>query len=191
MEVSRCTCIVLPSQTRRVITLAICDCVYEVTKKRPKRTSTITTASRMLGPALASALSLQAAAFAPVGSGPALRRVEMHGARIAMDLQINQRLKSAALGAALAASLSASAANAADPWPYSTLLGKVQSDEVAKVRAPPHAPRASRPIGRKPWGGIRHRRQFSPPMCIHSVPAPSPCPAITHFRGPRPLSHLT
>jgi len=87
----------------------------------------------MLGPALASALSLQAAAFAPVGSGPALRRVEMHGARIAMDLQINQRLKSAALGAALAASLSVSAANAADPWPYSTLLGKVQSDEVAKV----------------------------------------------------------
>jgi len=51
----------------------------------------------------------------------------------AMQLSPEQRVQSAALGAALAASLSISAASAADPWPYSTLVGKVQSDEVAKV----------------------------------------------------------
>jgi len=45
---------------------------------------------------------------------------------------LEQRLQSAALGAALAVSISASA-SAADPWPYSTLLSKVGADEVAKV----------------------------------------------------------
>merc|ERR1719420_387225 len=48
-------------------------------------------------------------------------------------LNLQQRMQNAVLGAALAASLSVGAAFAADPWPYSTLLSKVQGDEVAKV----------------------------------------------------------
>merc|ERR1719353_2235145 len=49
------------------------------------------------------------------------------------ELNLQQRVQSAALGAALAATLSAGPAFAADPWPYSTLISKVQGDEVAKV----------------------------------------------------------
>merc|ERR1719163_2207520 len=49
------------------------------------------------------------------------------------ELNLNQRVQSAALGAALAATIGANAASAADPWPYSTLLSKVQNDGVAKV----------------------------------------------------------
>merc|ERR1719399_1678 len=48
-------------------------------------------------------------------------------------LNLQQRVQSAALGAALAATVSVNAASAADPWPYSTLLSKVQNDGVAKV----------------------------------------------------------
>merc|ERR1719311_641874 len=47
-------------------------------------------------------------------------------------LSVND-VKSAAIGAALATTLAAGPASAADPWPYSTLLSKVQTDEVAKV----------------------------------------------------------
>merc|ERR1719198_2183398 len=47
--------------------------------------------------------------------------------------QMPRSVVSAAAAAALAASLSVSAASAADPWPYSTLLSKVQADDVAKV----------------------------------------------------------
>jgi len=45
---------------------------------------------------------------------------------------LEQRLQSAAIGAALAVSISASA-SAAEPWPYSTLLSKINEDSVAKV----------------------------------------------------------
>merc|ERR1719440_1986993 len=44
-----------------------------------------------------------------------------------------QDVRTAAVGAALAATIAAGPASAADPWPYSTLLSKVQADEVAKV----------------------------------------------------------
>merc|ERR1719311_1727789 len=47
-------------------------------------------------------------------------------------LSVND-VKSAAIGAALATTLAAGPASAADPWPYSTLLSKVQTDQVAKV----------------------------------------------------------
>jgi len=83
--------------------------------------------------ALSSALAIQSAAYAPVVSGPTLRRVAPRATLPAMELPMQQRIQTAALGAALAASLSISAASAADPWPYSTLLSKVQGDEVAKV----------------------------------------------------------
>uniref|UniRef100_A0A7S0IUG4 AAA+ ATPase domain-containing protein n=1 Tax=Calcidiscus leptoporus TaxID=127549 RepID=A0A7S0IUG4_9EUKA len=50
-------------------------------------------------------------------------------------LQMNANMQKNALAAALAASISLSslAANAAEPWAYSTLLEKVNADEVAKV----------------------------------------------------------
>merc|ERR1719487_3072096 len=48
-------------------------------------------------------------------------------------LNLQHRLQTAAVGAALAASVAVAPALAADPWPYSTLLGKVNADEVAKV----------------------------------------------------------
>merc|ERR1719487_616865 len=48
-------------------------------------------------------------------------------------LNMQQRVQSAALGAALAATLAVGPASAADPWPYSTLISKVQGDQVAKV----------------------------------------------------------
>merc|ERR1719487_1760609 len=48
-------------------------------------------------------------------------------------LNMQQRVQSAALGAALAATLAVGPASAADPWPYSTLISKVQGDDVAKV----------------------------------------------------------
>jgi cell division protease FtsH len=44
-----------------------------------------------------------------------------------------ERVQSAAAAAALALSISTSSASAADPWPYSTLLDKVKTDQVAKV----------------------------------------------------------
>jgi len=48
-------------------------------------------------------------------------------------LNLQRRVQNAALGAALAASVAVNSASAADPWPYSTLLSKVQTDQVAKV----------------------------------------------------------
>merc|ERR1719420_59127 len=48
-------------------------------------------------------------------------------------LNLQQRMQNAALGAALATTLAVNSASAADPWPYSTLLSKVQNDGVAKV----------------------------------------------------------
>ena len=65
-------------------------------------------------------------------AGPALR----HRARANEPAMLSvQNVKSAAIGAALAATLAVGPASAADPWPYSTLLSKVNADEVAKVRA--------------------------------------------------------
>ena len=86
---------------------------------------------------LTSGLAIQAAAYTPLAAnGPTLRRTASRAALPAMELSVPQRLQSAAIGAALAASISVSAASAADPWPYSTLLSKVQGDEVAKVVHP-------------------------------------------------------
>eukprot|EP00966_Prymnesium_polylepis_P090953 2105948-Prymnesium_polylepis.1 len=54
-----------------------------------------------------------------------------------MQPQLPRAAASAAAAAALAATIAASPALAADPWPYSTLISKVQADDVAKVcRAP-------------------------------------------------------
>merc|ERR1719487_234685 len=47
--------------------------------------------------------------------------------------QLPRAAASAFVGAAFAASIAASPAVAADPWPYSTLISKVQADDVAKV----------------------------------------------------------
>ena len=73
-----------------------------------------------------------ALAFAP-GSvlAPTVSSVRRSGPPV---LNLQRRVESAALGAALAATLSVNAATAADPWPYSTLISKVQADDVAKVR---------------------------------------------------------
>ena len=62
-----------------------------------------------------------------------------------MQPQMPRAAASAAAAAALAATIAASPALAADPWPYSTLISKVQADDVAKVprttaQAPPPAP---------------------------------------------------
>ena len=92
-------------------------------------------------------LSGSAAAYAPSGALAPSVRMAPHRAG-APQLNLNQRIQSAALGAALAASLSVGPASAADPWPYSTLVSKVQADEVAKVCIPPPLPnlgRARRP----------------------------------------------
>merc|ERR1719238_1927475 len=51
----------------------------------------------------------------------------------APELNLQHRVQSAAIGAAFAASVAVGPAFAADPWPYSTLLSKVQADQVAKV----------------------------------------------------------
>merc|ERR1719446_1995163 len=48
-------------------------------------------------------------------------------------MNMQQRVQSAVLGAALATSLTVGPVSAADPWPYSTLIGKVTADEVAQV----------------------------------------------------------
>merc|ERR1719453_116613 len=48
-------------------------------------------------------------------------------------MNMQQRVQSAVLGAALATSLAVGPASAADPWPYSTLISKVQADDVSKV----------------------------------------------------------
>merc|ERR1719198_303349 len=47
--------------------------------------------------------------------------------------QMPRSVVSAAAAAAIAGAALTSPASAADPWPYSTLLSKVQNDEVAKV----------------------------------------------------------
>ena len=81
------------------------------------------------------ALALQG--YAPASSiAPTLRPAVSRAGTPALNL--GQRAQTAAIAGALAASLavrSPGAALAADPWPYSTLLGKVSADEVAKVRA--------------------------------------------------------
>merc|ERR1719238_1865185 len=51
----------------------------------------------------------------------------------APELNLQHRVQSAAIGAAFAASVAVGPVSAADPWPYSTLIQKVQGDEVAKV----------------------------------------------------------
>merc|ERR1719426_694159 len=68
-----------------------------------------------------------------MASTPAILRGGVLGRSPAPVLNLEQRLQNAALGAALATTVAAHSASAADPWPYSTLLSKVQGDEVAKV----------------------------------------------------------
>ena len=81
--------------------------------------------------AATAALALNAG-YAPMNSAPALS--SMRSARVTMAAFPSlQDARSAAVGAGLAAMLAAGPALAADPWPYSTLLGKVSADEVAKV----------------------------------------------------------
>merc|ERR1719199_2317428 len=78
------------------------------------------------------ALALQANSLAP----PAVMTLHAAARRSNTPvLSLQNKMQSAALGAGLAASLAfgAGPANAADPWPYSTLLSKVQADSVAKV----------------------------------------------------------
>ena len=113
---------------------------------------------------LAAASYTMHAAYAPTlqSSTPVIMRSTV-GRSPAPVLNLQQRFQSAALGAALAASVAVNSASAADPWPYSTLLSKVQTDQVAKVRAPsataagapspcaavqPCAPRAAQLISR-------------------------------------------
>merc|ERR1719456_414009 len=78
------------------------------------------------------ALALQG--YAPSSSlAPAAPTLRAQRATSPVMLNMQQRVQTAAAGAALAASVAVGPAFAADPWPYSTLIGKVQSDEVAKV----------------------------------------------------------
>merc|ERR1719247_1565484 len=74
------------------------------------------------------ALALQSTGYAPQAAV-----VHRAPARSSTPVLSLQRVQNAAIGAALAATLSAAPAFAADPWPYSTLIQKVGSDEVAKV----------------------------------------------------------
>merc|ERR1719311_923714 len=82
---------------------------------------------------LAASASLHAAYTPAVHVATPLGVRGIAGRSPAPVLNLQQRVQSAALGAALAASISVNAASAADPWPYSTLISKVQTDEVAKV----------------------------------------------------------
>merc|ERR1719426_750251 len=68
-----------------------------------------------------------------MASTPAILRGGVLGRSPAPVLNLEQRLQNAALGAALATTIAVNSASAADPWPYSTLLSKVQGDAVAKV----------------------------------------------------------
>merc|ERR1719460_511825 len=74
-------------------------------------------------------------ALALQGYAPAVQQPVMaHRVRAASPAMLSlQDVRSAAVGAALAATIAAGPASAADPWPYSTLLSKVQADDVAKV----------------------------------------------------------
>lgn len=73
------------------------------------------------------------AGYVPMNAAPVLSGPRAVRATAPAMLSL-QDVRSAAVGAALAATLAAGSASAADPWPYSTLLGKVSADEVAKVR---------------------------------------------------------
>jgi len=84
------------------------------------------------------ALSFLAGSSGFTAAGPAIlapRPQVQFASRSFVEVEMSaaRRTQSLALGAALAATISVNAANAADPWPYSTLLSKVQGDEVAKV----------------------------------------------------------
>jgi len=65
-------------------------------------------------------------------SAPLLRTSRCTQVQCAMP-RMPERAQSAALAAALAATVASAPALAADPWPYSTLISKVQADDVAKV----------------------------------------------------------
>ena len=72
-------------------------------------------------------------AFTPNGAlTPSFSSVRRSGPPV---LNLQQRAQTGALAAALAATISVNAASAADPWPYSTLISKVQNDDVAKFSA--------------------------------------------------------
>merc|ERR1719311_198360 len=82
---------------------------------------------------LAASASLHAAYTPAVHVATPLGVRGIAGRSPAPVLSMQQRVQNAALGAALATTLAVNAASAADPWPYSTLLSKVQTDQVAKV----------------------------------------------------------
>merc|ERR1719311_613983 len=82
---------------------------------------------------LAASASLHAAYTPAVHVATPLGVRGIAGRSPAPVLSMQQRVQNAALGAALATTLAVNSASAADPWPYSTLLSKVQADAVSKV----------------------------------------------------------
>lgn len=79
-----------------------------------------------LVPALALSYSLHTAA-------PPVAGLRCAAPTCQIQPQLPRAAASAAAAAAIAAAVGASPALAADPWPYSTLISKVQADDVAKV----------------------------------------------------------
>ena len=104
--------------------------------------------STMVAAIAMGALALQG--YAPSSSlAPAAPTLRAQRATSPVMLNMQQRVQSAAIGAAFAASVAVGPAFAADPWPYSTLLSKVQADQVAKVRPPSARPNSFWPATRQ------------------------------------------
>ena len=104
--------------------------------------------STMVAAIAMGALALQG--YAPSSSlAPAAPALRAQRATSPVMLNMQQRVQSAAIGAAFAASVAVGPAFAADPWPYSTLLSKVQADQVAKVRPPSARPNSFWPATRQ------------------------------------------
>ena len=128
--------------------------------ERSSRATPFATLETMAAAIAFGALALQG--YAPAAyTAPTLRTAHTRAA--IPELSLTRRVQSAAFGAALAASLSLNPANAADPWPYSTLLSKVNADEVAKVRPRPRTPSPPR------WGGGRRRFPHGKTQALSSL----------------------
>ena len=114
-------------------------------------------------------------------------------------LNLQHKVQSAAIGAALAASLSVGPVSAADPWPYSTLISKVQSDDVAKVRRSPPAataravPHITSSHHIRSWAQTRKKKLLSHPhsrLRAANLPC-QPARMIVTNEPPRCTSHFS
>lgn len=137
------------------------------------------------------ALSFLAGSSGFTAAGPAIlapRPQVQFASRSFVEVEMSaaRRTQSLALGAALAATISVNAANAADPWPYSTLLSKVQGDEVAKVRALSTAPA---PLPPRRFERAQAKRVAEPPsraraLSAHASDSPASLLCTPTLRAP-------